>query len=111
MKNKDYRYSKLKHQLRELQHNGKKSVVWKLSGEQVNFVKKFYRVEPELYRIRTRYFSKEICEMYSILKHLNNEKKFKNHTYFVTKLNKKEIEILKEFKIAYTVMKHRIFLV
>ena len=111
MKNKDYRKNKLKNQLRELKCKGKKSVVWKLSREQVEFVQQFYRVEPELYRIHTRYFSKEICEIYSILKHLNNEKKFKNHTYFVTKLNKKEIDILKEFKIAYTVMKHRIFLV
>ena len=111
MKNKNYRESKLKHQLRELQHNGKKSVVWKLSSDQVVFVKQFYRVEPELYQIHTKLFSKTMCDSYPILKYLRNEKVFNNHDYLVTRLKKSDKSVLDEFGIHYSVLKYRIHLV
>lgn len=111
MKNKEYRNSKLKHQLRDLKNKGKKSVVWKLSGEQVEYVNQFYRIEPELYRIRTKLFSKELCNRYPILKYLRNEKVFKNHDYLVTRLKKADKSVLDEFEVHYSVIKYRIHLV
>lgn len=111
MKNKDYRKSKLKNQLRELKCKGKKSVVWKLSREQVEFVQQFYRVEPELYQIHTRLFSKTMRDRFPILKHLNNEKLYNNHSYIVSKLKKGDLAILDEFDIRYSIVKYRIHLV
>lgn len=111
MKNKNYRENKLKYQLRELQHNGKKSVVWKLSSDQVVFVKQFYRVEPELYQIHTKLFSKTMCDRFPILKHINNEKLYNNHSYIVSKLKKGDLAILDEFDIRYSIVKYRIHLV
>ena len=112
MKKKQYRESKLKYQLENMKAKDKKSVLWKLTKSQREFVENIYPVEPELYRIRTRYFSKEICERYPILKRLNNEKKYKHHSYIVTtRLKKKDFDVLKEFDIPYTEIKYRIFLV
>lgn len=111
MKKKQYRESKLKYQLEKMKAKGKKSVLWKLTKSQKEFIEELYPVEPELYLIRTRYFSKEICEKYSILKRLNNEKKYKKKPYIFTKLNKKEKKILDELEIKYFEAKYRIRLV
>ena len=111
MNNKQYRESKLKHKLGNLKARGKKSVLWTLTKSQKEFIEELYPVEPELYRIQTRYFSKEICEKYSILKRLNNEKKYKKKSYIVTKLNRKEKKILDELEIKYFEAKYRIRLV
>ncbi len=111
MKNKQYRESRTKKTLREMKDKGVKSVLWTLTKSQKEFVENIYPVEPELYRIRTRYFSKEICEKYSILKRLNNEKKYKKKSYIVTKLNKKEKKILDELEVIYFEAKYRIRLV
>lgn len=111
MKNKNYRESRTKKTLRKMKDKGVKSVLWTLTKSQKEFVENIYPVEPELYRIRTRYFSKEICEKYPILKRLNNEKKYKQHSYIVTRLKKKELDVLKEFDIPYTELKQRIYLV
>ena len=108
MKNKNYRESKLKYQLKELRTKGKKSVVWKLSSDQVEYLKQFYRIEPELYKIRTRYFSKALCSSYPILKHLNNEKLYNNHSYMISKLKKGDLAILDEFDVHYSVLKYRV---
>ena len=111
MKNKNYRESRTKKTLRMMKDNGAKSVLWKLSTEQLEYFKKFYRIEPELYRVRTKIFSKEICSRYPILKYLRNERIFKNHDYLVTRLKRAEKSILDEFNIPYSVLKYRIYLV
>ena len=110
MKNKNYRESRMKKTLREMKDKGVKSVLWSLSRNQLEYVNQFYRVEPELYRIPTKNFSKALCSKYSILKALRNEKAFKKHDYLVTRLKKSEKSVLDEFDIRYSVLKYRIYL-
>lgn len=58
MKNKNYRESKLKHQILSEKDKGKKNLYWKLLPEQRAFVEKQLgcKTEPYLYEIRTKTF-------------------------------------------------------
>ena len=110
MKNKQHWESKTKYKLKHLKQTGIKYVLWTLSVNQLEYVKHLYPVEPGLYRIQTKIFSKAICDMYPILKCLKAEKQYRKKSYIYRALNKKEKKILDEFHVKYYVAKHKIVL-
>lgn len=110
MKNKQYRESRLLYELKTLRKKGEKSVVKKLSKENLELVRRFYRVDPISYWVEPRKrFSKEICEFYPVLKRINNAKRYKGRSYM--SFNKDELGNLKEFNIKYGINEYLIHLV
>jgi len=111
MKDSAYRYSKIKHQLKEKKERGEKEVVWKLSNNQVEFIKNelHYRVEPCLYEVRTKLIqSIESCDSKLIKEiHYKHKKGIKNT---VISLSDKALNLLDEFSIKYRPFKFRIYL-
>lgn len=110
MKNKQHWESKTKYKLEQLKQTGIKYVLWTLSENRLEYVKRFYPVEPGLYRIQTKIFSKAICDMYPILKCISAEKKYRKKSYIYRELNKKEKKILDEFRVRHYVVKQKIVL-
>ena len=126
MKAKAYQDSKLKHQLRiyfkddkkmslekqllfkEL--NGKKELYWKLSKEQVNYVRSLgYNVEPVLYYVHTHRFSDFLRKRYPLLDQLHNAR-INGKSYLSIKLSRKAKIILQEQGINFNPFKYRITL-
>lgn len=72
MKSKNYRNSKLKHQILYEKDKGKKTLYWKLTTEQRKYVEQVLKckVKPYLYEIRTRTFF-NISKLDSILKDIH----------------------------------------
>ena len=109
MTNKDYRLRKLLLQLNQMKKDGKKSVVWKLSKEQLDFLGKYFRIEPYLYVIRTKKFCRIHDVHDSLLKDIHyahkNGKKEK-----VMKLNSKQKAMLKEYDVRFRPCKYLIVL-
>ena len=111
MNNIDYRNLQIKNKIEELKANGVKMVEWKIPKDQVDYIKKFYRLEPALYYIHTKVFSKDLCKEYPILKQITHEKKYYHHDYIITPLKKSQKKVLDKFQIPYSVWKYRIYLV
>ncbi len=111
MKAKQYQLSCLKKQLREKKKNRVKVLEWKLTEEQKEYIENVLhlKVEPYLYRIRTRTF-KNISKLnYSILKDIHYMKK-RGKDFEVRRLSKKDKEILDEYGISYDPVRYKIYL-
>ena len=111
MKTKQYQLSCLKKQLKENKERRVKVLEWKLTKEQKEYIEKVLhlKVEPYLYKIRTRTF-KNISELnYNILKDIHYTKK-RGKNFDVRKLSPKEKEILDEYNIYYNPIKYKIYL-
>ena len=106
MKKKQYRESKLLYELKMCRNKGEKYVLKRLSKENLELVKRFYRVEPASYWVEPRKkFSKEICKFYPVLRRINDKKK-----YYDMSFTKDELKILDEFNVKYGIDKYLIHL-
>lgn len=111
MKNKDYRYAKLRKKLQRYKEYGKKKLIWKLSYSQIEIIEDLgYRVEPYLYQITTRSFFNIRGIKSNLIKEVHYKNKDKKHTY-IRKLNKDEEQLLKDFGVRYHAVKYVIHLV
>lgn len=108
MKNKEFRNSKLKHQLSEKKKKGIKFVIWRLNPQQVDFVESLgYEVIPHIFKIRKkRFIFKDVLKKGTILKKVNYSKK----DFIFSTLKKDEKELLDEFDVHYSPYKHKIVL-
>ena len=100
MKSKNYRNSKLKHQILYEKDKGKKTLYWKLTTEQRKYVEQVLKckVKPYLYEIRTRTFF-NISKLDSILKDIH---------YAHKKLNKSEKELLDKYGVRNRPIKYEL---
>lgn len=110
MKNKDYRLRKQLYELRSMAKNGTKSVVWKLSKEQMSFLAKYYEIEPYLYTIKTKKFVRIYDIHDSLLKdiHYNNKRGKKE---MVRRFSNEQKELLDRYDVMYKPYKYRIVLI
>ena len=111
MKNKDYRKSKLKHQLIQKKLNGQKVLYWRISSyQQLQDIQEIGGiVEPYLYEIKTRKFynvNKLPCTLLKDLHYLNK----RGTIYEVRRLRENEKRTLDEFGIRYRPIKFKVFL-
>lgn len=111
MKKKEYYNSKIKHQLSSnlrSNNNRKKSLLWKLTDEQVEFIIRLgYEVEPYLYKIETKMFKKAKNLNENILKEIHYKKKCGRKEYFRV-LSNNDRKILDKYGIKYDVIKYQI---
>ena len=110
MKNKEHRLCKQLYKLRYMAKIGHESVIWKLSKDQVDFLGKYYEIEPYLYRIETKKFNyiHEIKE--TLLKTIHYERKH-GKKEMLMKLSNKQKELLDEYDVRYRPFKYRIVLI
>ncbi len=109
MKNKNYRYSQLKHQILSEKARGKKMLYWKLTPEQKSFVEELgCKVEPYLYEIRTRTFF-NIGNLEPILKEIHYCSKHKKIT-IVRRLKQTEKRLLESYGIKHRPIKYKLYL-
>lgn len=110
MKNKDFKFKKLKEQLRRYKDSGKKVLIWSLSMEQLNFIETLGdTVEPYLYEIFTKRFRNIHAIKFPLLKDIHYQCKGGKKS-FVCKLKKEEKKILDEYGVRYRVAKYKIYL-
>ena len=111
MKKKEYYNSKIKHQLSsklKSNNNREKSLFWKLTDEQVEFITKLgYEVKPYLYRIETKLFKKAKKLKENILKEIHYKKKSGRKEYFRV-LSSYDKKILDNYGIKYDVIRYQI---
>lgn len=111
MKNKDFKYAKLREQLRRYKANGTKVLEWRLTYQEIKVIEDIgYRTEPYLYLITTREFFKIGKIKNSLIKEIHFKSKEKKHTY-IRRLNKKEKSTLDSFGIRYRPIVYKIYLV
>lgn len=108
--NKQDRLLKLKKDLQKEKDSGKKKKEWRLTPEQAEYVKSLgYRIEPYLYRIKTRQFK----EIYSIKSPLLKDIHFackRGKWMMMRPLNLNEQKILQNNNIRFTPVKFIIYL-
>lgn len=110
MKNKNYRQSKLKKQLREKKYNGVKVLKWTLTPENKKLVESFgYYVEPYIYKINTKNFSNIRSIESRLLKDLHYMNK-RGKRFICRPLNKAEKEVLDDAGVKYIAVKFKIYL-
>ena len=109
MKNTNYRFSKIKRKLRDLEKRRVKSVIWTLTEDTKEFVEKLYPTVPVYYSINTRTFFhlSEVKE--TILKDLHYARK-RGKRRMVRKLNEEQRKILDNKGINYCPIKYEIIL-
>lgn len=110
MKKKQYYNSKMKYELAKLKNKNSrdKSFIWKLSDEQVDFVRTLgYVVEPYLYAIKTKRFYNVRNLKHQILKEIHYKNKNGRWEY-VRPLTDSEKDVLKEYNIKFYVAKYKI---
>ena len=107
MKNKNYRFSKLKKDLAIRLFKGEKSVIWSLKADQLEYIIELgYDVYPYIYTIKTRKFSREIRNQYPLLKDLHYAEK--RRASINIRLQYSDIKILEKFGVKYKPLKYRI---
>lgn len=110
MKKEDNRFCQLKYKLRELKMRRTKSIAWRLTKEEREYIENLgYRVEPYLYEIRTRTFTDLFEINNSLVRDIHYSCKKRKKTV-VLRLNRKEKKVLDEYHIKYRPVKFQIFL-
>jgi len=107
---KNSAYYRLKHQLADAKNRRKKQLIWKLTPEQVEFVRSLgYRVEEFLYQVKTKPLSNIHFVKSKLLKdiHYANKRGVSLSTFALDENKKK---ILDEHGIKYRPYKYKIFL-
>lgn len=108
--NKQDRLLKLKKDLQKEKDLGKKKKEWRLTPEQAEYVKSLgYRIEPYLYRIKTRQFEKIHLIKSVLIKDIHFACK-RGKWMIIRPLNFKEQKILKDNNIRFTPVKFIIYL-
>lgn len=110
MKNSDHRLSILKHQLREKKEGHFEYVIWKLSPQQVEYVKNLgYKVEPYLYVIITRKMSGNKQRYTGVIRDVARSGE-RGVWKMYRKLKHQEIKSLQDYGIQFYAFKYKIFL-
>lgn len=105
MKNRDYKMSKLKHQVK---NNRNPNKLWCLNEEEKDYlVSQGYTLTPVLFRIRTRRLNNYSGTTIHLLKTLHHAKR-EGKDYIVMKLTFSDKKILNEYGISYLPLKYRI---
>lgn len=111
MKNSDYRLAKIKHKLKELKNRRVKSVQWRLTKQQNEYIQGLgYKVIPYLYEVKTRTFINFSNIKNNKLKEIHYSCK-KGKKAIVLKLNEGDIKILEEYGISFRPIKFKIILI
>ncbi len=98
-------------QLEAMRSYGIKEVFWKLTAQKKEEIEKAgFVVEPFIYRVRTKRFSKSsLTHGSSLLKSLHYGA-VKGKTFISYKLKRPDMEFLRNNGISFKVLKYRIFL-
>ena len=111
MKDKAYRFSRTKYKLKELKHNRVKSVVWRLTGQQKEFIEGLgYKVVPCLYEVKTKTFRNIANIKNSKLKELHYSCK-RGKQSIVMQLYKEDMRIFEEYGVKFRPIKFKIIIV
>lgn len=109
MKDKKYRLELLKKQLQTDEAKGIKVREWQLSREQYEYVKGLgYKVEAILYSFKTRQFQ-NIRSKPALIKEIHYASK-RGKWMMKKRLNKSEMQILKEYNIKFKPVVFKIYL-
>lgn len=109
MKGKDYRLRKILYQLKDLQSKRVKSVQWKLKQEQLEFLSKYFEIEPLLYVVNTRRFRNIYNVKNSLIKRIHYANK-SGKLQIVGKFTPDELKTLRQFQVSYKPCKYVIYL-
>ena len=111
MKNKQYANSRTKHQLAARKEKGQTSVVWRLTSDQLDYIKDVlgYQVQPFIYRITTKKIPRD-CQTNSLLKEINY-KKSHGENRLIKKLSSRDRKMLEEHNIHFVPLKYKILLI
>lgn len=109
MKDKCYRLNRLLHKLRTIQETDKKYVIWSLNKEQLEYLQRYFDIEPYLYKVRTRRFVNIYKIKDTILKDIHYANK-SGKKEIVRHLNSKDRKIMDKYDIKYKAYKYRICL-
>lgn len=110
MKDADYRFSKLKHQLKSKKAEKFEYVIWKLNEQQVEYIQTLgYRVEPYLYVVITKRLPGSKKQYKGIIRGVisSNEKGIWK---IYRKLKHQERKELEKCNIHFYPFKYKIFL-
>ena len=109
LKKKQYESSKLKKQLEEKKRQGIKTLEWKLTKQQRNYIEQIgYYTKPIFYYVKTRQFY-NVSTLAHILKDIHYKNK-RGKSTIVLKLKESDRELLDEYKVIYYPCKYRIHL-
>ena len=107
MKNSQNRLSQLKHQLQEKKLNGIRSVTWKLTMEQKEYLETLgYEVVPVLYAINTRRIT-VMPSSNGLLRYINRAAA-RGQKQIFRNLKESEKRALEEVQVSYTPIKYKI---
>ena len=111
MNKEDKQLSKLKYKLKELKNRRVKSVTWKLTNKEREYIeeKLGYEVIPYLYEIRTKTFNDFSTITNSKLKEIHYSNKRGKKT-IVTSLKHQDMQVLEEYNIKPRPIKFKIVL-
>lgn len=109
MKNKDYKMSKLKHEV--FQNRGKDYIIRKLTQEEAEYLSQFAHVEPYLYEVKP-YFAPSFSPKgkVAIIKDLYFDCWRKHKRSVIRRLRKKEMKVIKELGFPVRPYKYKIWL-
>ena len=111
MKRRNIEQSRSIKTLKNYKRQGKKSVLWTLKEDTLEYCLDHYQVVPELYKITTRKFKNEaVYKNTPILKTVHYAKISGKDTLIRKNLTKKEKSILESWGIKVTEYKYRIYL-
>lgn len=109
MRHKNYRLDNQLHALNQMKERGIKSVVWKLTEEQIALFGKYYAIEPYLYYIKTKKLNRIHDVSSSLLKEIHyGNKRGKN--IMVRPLSDEQKRLLDSGDVSYRPYKYRIVL-
>ena len=109
MRNKDYKLSKLRWELRELRMQGYKIKRLKLSQEWKKQLERYYRIEPVLYIVKTRTFNKTIRESNKLLNKIHYAKMNGKNTIKMS-LGQLEHRILNRYQVTHYAIEYNVYL-
>ena len=109
MRNKNYRLVKQLHELQRKQDRGIKSVIWKLSEEQIAFFGKYYLIEAYSYSIKTKKFARIHETHSSLLKNIHYSNK-KGKNTLIRRLSDEQKDLLSSKNVEYHPLEYRIIL-
>ena len=108
MRDKDYRLSQMKYKLKELERRRVKSVIWRLTRQQREFIEKLgYEVVPYLYEVQVKTMKNLSAIKNPKIKEVHYSCK-KGKRAIVMKLNSKDMKDFEEYGIKFRPIKFMI---
>lgn len=111
MKEKDRRFANLKHEMFQEKGKGKKEVVRKLNENEVEYLEKFFTLEPFLYEIRLYFkpgFNPKAPGVPGVVKGMYYDNWRKHKFTVIKRLTKKEVERCEEFGLHPVPYKYKV---